>query len=422
MKTRYIVLVFLVLLSVITFLDRLCIAVAGPRMQEDLSITPEQWGWVLGAFVLAYGLFEIPTGSLGDRLGQRRVVTRIVVWWSAFTVLTGSVTGLYPLLAVRFLFGAGEAGAYPNIAGSIARWFPAGERARTQGFIWAAGRAGGAIAPLLVVPIQTRFSWRAAFWIFGLVGLVWSALWWWWYRDRPTQRPGVSQEEIAEIGAHQESTGHAGVPWRALLLNRQFWYILLMYGCYAWGSWFFFSWLHTYLIKGRGFREGEMSFFSALPFTLGVVSNIAGGFLSDVFSRRYGLRAGRRLLGSASLATAAVLLIATAVTQEKTVAAVLLALGFGVMDLMLPSAWAICLDVGSQHAGAITGAMNTAGQLGGFACTVVFGYLVGRTGNYELPLFVIAAMLAVSAALFSRIDPTRPLVPDNQVSAAAHWA
>src|SRR3954451_6124477 len=159
MRHRYVVLCLLVVLSIITFMDRLAIAVAGPRIQADLGITPAQWGWVLGAFVLAYGLFEIPTGVMGDRLGQRRVLVRIVLWWSAFTALTGSATGFVPLLLTRFLFGAGETGAYPNMAGVVAHWFPAQERARTQGFIWGASRAGGALAPLVVIPIQAAFGW-----------------------------------------------------------------------------------------------------------------------------------------------------------------------------------------------------------------------------------------------------------------------
>ena len=178
------------LLSVITFLDRICIAIAGPRMQQELGISPEQWGWVLGAFILSYGAFEIPTGALGDRYGRRGVLARIVVWWSSFTMLTGLMTGLYPLIATRFLFGAGEAGAYPNMAGVVSKSMP-DRRAMAQGFIWGAGRAGGALAPLLVVPIQAAYGWRAPFFIFGAIGLAWCALWLRIYRDpapEPTER------------------------------------------------------------------------------------------------------------------------------------------------------------------------------------------------------------------------------------------
>ncbi len=396
--SKRILLALLVLLSIITFLDRLCIAIAGPRIQNDLGITPEQWGWVLGAFVLAYGLFEIPTGMLGDRFGRRNVLTRIVLWWSAFTVLTGFASGLIPLIVTRFLFGAGEAGAYPTMAGVVSQWFATRERAVAQGFIWGASRAGGALAPLLVVPIQSAFGWRASFFVFGAVSVLWCAVWWFWYRDE-------SPNETAQVHLSEKDA-----VWGLLFRSSQVWTIVLMYGCYAWGSWFYFSWLHTWLIKARGFSEAEMAIFSALPFALGAAANLAGGFISDAAVRKLGLRRGRAIVGSVCLAIAACLLVSTALTQSRGGSVVLLTLGFGVMDLMLPSAWAICLDISGPHAGAVTGAMNTAGQLGGFLCTVIFGYIAGHFNNYDLPLFVIAGMVALSAFLFTRIDASRPLI------------
>jgi MFS family permease len=410
MRKRHGVLALLVVLSVITYLDRVCIAVAGPRMQDDLDISPQRWGWVLGAFVLAYGVFEIPTGALGDRYGQRRVLTRIVVWWSVFTSLTGAVSHYWMLLATRFLFGAGEAGAYPNMTGSAGRWFPAAERARAQGFVWAASRAGGALSPWLVVPLMAALGWRAAFWSFGALGLLWAAVWYSWYRDHPRDQPGISPQELEEIGAAEAVPGHAGVPWGKLFRSTQLWLLMAMYWCYVWGSMFYLTWFPTYLVKGRGFSEAEMGAFAALPFVLGVAGNLAGGFLSDGLSRKYGLRVGRRLVGSVCLALSALFLLATALTSGKAVAVILLALGFGAMDCMLPSAWAVCLDVGGEYAGAVSGAMNSAGQAGGFVCSVLFGYLIDTFGSYEVPLFVIAAMVLTSAGLYGLIDPTRRLV------------
>jgi predicted MFS family arabinose efflux permease len=322
------------------------------------------------------------------------VLTRIVLWWSAFTALTGTVSSVGPLILIRFLFGAGEAGAYPNMAGVISRSFAVGRRAMAQGFIWGASRAGGALSPLIVVPIQSAWGWRASFFVFGAIGIIWCAIWWWWYRD---------SNSAGDAAPHT-------TPWGPLLRSSQVWTIMTMYGCYAWGSWFYFSWLHTWLVKGRGFSEGEMAIFSALPFVLGTASNLAGGFVSDASVRRFGARRGRVIVGSSCLAAAACLLVITALSRDRNIAVLLLAAGFGVMDLMLPSAWAICLDISGPHAGAVTGAMNTSGQLGGFLCTVVFGYLVGRYDDYNLPLFVIAAMVGLAAFLFTRIDASRPLV------------
>src|SRR5262245_31113976 len=199
LKHRHRVLAFLTLLAAITYVDRVCISVAGPRMQEDLGIDPVAWGWVTAMFTLSYCLFEIPTGALGDRLGPRRVLTRIVLWWSAFTALTGAVSSYPLLLATRFLFGAGEAGAFPNASIVVARWFPATQRASMSGVMLMASQIGGGIAPLLIVPIQMRFGWRAAFFVFGAVGVVWAAAWYRWFRDSPAEQPGISEAELAGI-------------------------------------------------------------------------------------------------------------------------------------------------------------------------------------------------------------------------------
>jgi MFS family permease len=213
-KKRHSVLALLALLSVITYLDRVCIGVAGPRIQDEMGIPPEKWGWVLSAFIIAYGVFEIPSGAMGDRLGHRRVLTRIVVWWSVFTSLTGAAWNYGALVVTRFLFGAGEAGAYPNMAGAVGRWFPPAERARAQGIIWGASRIGGALSPWIVVPLMALIGWRAMFYAFGALGLAWGIGWYAWYRDRPALQPGITEKELAEIGS---TTGEAAedAPGRA---------------------------------------------------------------------------------------------------------------------------------------------------------------------------------------------------------------
>ena len=386
----------LVILSILTFLDRIAISVAAPRIQQELQITPDRWGWVIGAFVLAYGIFELPTGALGDVLGQRKVLTRIVLWWSAFTALTGAATSFVGLVAIRFLFGIGEAGAYPNIAGVISQQFPLKERARTQGYIWAASRLGGALSPLIVVPLQRWLGWRVAFSVLGLMGVLWTV--WWW------------------VGLHASPEGavplrkaHVAIPWRTLFRSPQLWLIFTMYFCYAWGSWFFFGWFPTYLTKSAGFSEGEMAFLSALPFLAGAAGNVAGGFLSDRMVARFGAKHGRRLIGCLSLAGSAVLLVGLSQAKGKIAIAILSTLGFGVADLMLPTAWAICLDIGGAFAGSVSGFMNTAGQLGGFLCSIAYGYVVQATGSYNLPLAMVASMVLISAFLFAKIDASKPI-------------
>src|SRR4051812_8082850 len=189
MKIRHAVLAMLVLLSVVTYLDRICIGISAKEIQADLDLSESQWGWVLGAFLLAYGLFEIPSGGLGDRVGQRTVLARIVLWWSAFTALTPLAGNYYLLVATRFLFGAGEAGAYPNASGCISRWFPAAERGRAQGLVWGASRLGGALTPAFVGFLKFHFGWKACFWVFGVFGVMWAVVWLWLFRDDPSKHP-----------------------------------------------------------------------------------------------------------------------------------------------------------------------------------------------------------------------------------------
>ncbi|MBL8237188.1 MAG: MFS transporter [Bryobacterales bacterium] len=414
MPYRYRILSLLFLLSIITYLDRVCISVSGKRMQDELSISTEQWGWVVGLFTLSYAAFEIPAGVWGDKYGPRNILTRIVLWWSAFTAMTGLTSNYYVLLVVRFLFGAGEAGAYPNISAMVSRWFPTHERARAVGITWMASRLGGAISPLLVVPIQQAYGWRSTFYIFGAVGVVWCVWWWLYARDNPREKAGVSDKELELIGAPKVAAAHVSLPWKQVMRSRNFWMILAMYHTYCWGSYFYLGWLHTYLQRGRGFSEDEMKLWSTLPFLFGACGNLFGGLSSDFLSKKYGLKIGRRVIGSAGLALSGLFMLGTSQVESKELAVVFLALGYGCMDCMLPVSWAVCMDVGKKYAGAVSGSMNMAGQVGSFLSTVLFGYMVTWFGgSYNKPLIPLALCLLVSAFLFTLIDPTKQLVDEK---------
>jgi MFS transporter, ACS family, glucarate transporter len=411
MKYRHRVLGMLFLLSMITYLDRVAIGYAGVRIQADLGLSESQWGWVLGIFALSYAAFEVPSGSMGDRLGPRRILTRIVLWWSAFTALTGAAFNFVSLLVTRFMFGAGEAGAYPNASSSISRWFPVAERGRAHGVVWMASRAGGAIAPLLVIPLQQAYGWRASFYVFAAIGTVWCVAWYLWYRDYPTEKPGVTQEEIKEIG-NPPRAAHESLPWGIALKSANLWWIMLMYHFYCWGGYFYLSWLGNYLSKGRGFSENEMKIYAVFPFIAGIFGNIIGGSVSDWLVKRKGLRFGRVAVGATGLTLSACCLFATAATNDRMAAVAFLTLGYGTLDLMLPVSWAVCLDVGRKYAGAVTGAMNMAGQIGSFISSVAFGYMVKAWGSYDKPLAFFAGMLLISALLYLKIDPREQLIPE----------
>ena len=407
LKYRHRVLGLLVLLFAITYLDRVCISVAGPRMQEDLHISPIGWGWVTGMFTLSYCLFEIPTGALGDRIGPRRVLTRIVLWWSAFTSLTGMVSNFYLLLLTRFCFGAGEAGAFPNSSVVVSRWFPATQRASISGITLMASQVGGALAPLLVIPIQMHYGWRASFYVFGAMGVIWATLWYIWFRDSPAQKRGVSAEEIAETaGAHTPST-HT-FPWRTAFRSPSVLALLLTAFCYVYVYNFFQTWFHTFLVKGRGFTEVNL-LLSALPFIVAATANLTGGAASDALVRRLGAKRGRRALGVVGLGTAGAFTLAAMATEGQILTVVFLSLVYGGITLQQSGVFGACLDLGRKNAGAMVGLMNTAAQVGGLLGSVAYGYIVESFHSYDAPFVPMAALLFAGALLWTRIDASEEL-------------
>lgn len=385
MHKKYLILFILSLLSVITFLDRNALSIAGLRITQDLGLSESQFGWILTAFTLSYGLLEIPMGLWGDRFGEKRVIARIVLWWSLFTAVTGLVTGFASLFVVRFLFGAGEAGAYPNTAIAIKKWFAPIERGRAQSFIWMASRIGGAIAPFIVVPLQIQFGWRITFYFLGVIGLLWVVLWWLLYPAKAEATVQTPQEEV-------------GRPWQSNLYHRNFWLLLLMYYCYASGVFFFISWLPKYLQSGRGIAENDLAYSAALPFLMAAFGCWLGGFTSDWLVKKIGANWGRKIVPMFGLGLSGLVMIAA--TQVGVDAAVvLLALGLALMDVTAPVAWAIATDLGGRSSGAITGAMNSAGLLGGTVASLGIGYLISFSGSYNAPVILIGIQLLFGAVI-----------------------
>lgn len=376
---------------------------------------PLAWGWVTGIFTLSYAAFEIPSGALGDRIGPRRVLTRIVLWWSGFTSLTGMVTGFYPLLLTRFCFGVGEAGAFPNASIAVARWFPVHERGRAFGISLMASQLGGAIAPLLVVPIQVHYGWRTSFYLFGILGVTWSVVWYWWFRDSPAEKAGVSRAELEET-RDLIAKAHGGLPWKTAFRSGNLRAALGVAFCYVYTLYFFQSWFHTYLVKARGYSENDL-LLSSLPFLVGAGANFGGGLASNALVRRMGLKWGRRSVGLVGLGTAAVCTVAVMLTQQWLGALILLSLVYGGVTFQQPTMFAVCLDICGEYGGAVVGAMNTAAQIGSLVSSVAFGYLVERYGSYNVPFIPMAALLLIGAWLWLKVDPTQFLMPQTRTVA-----
>ncbi len=405
------VLAFAFLLSVVTYLDRICIAAAAPFMMDELHLTILQMSLVFGAFTLAYSLFEIPSGWLGDVRGPRRVLTRIVLWWSGFTMLTGVASGFGSLVSIRFLFGAGEAGAFPNISRAFSRWFPARERGQANGVLFLGSRVGGMLSAPVALLLIGRWGWRTSFVAFGTLGLAWAAAWHAWYRDRPDDHASVDAGELAWI--QQDGVRPDGrdvkTPWRALVTSRNLYAICAMYFAFGYGLYFYFTWLPTYLVRVLGFSLFAGGLFAALPFVLAGIADLVGGWLTDRLAHLYGLRTARCHLGCAAFGTCAAFVFASTLAPHPVAKAVLLALALASADLALGACWAVCLDVGADHAGVVTAFMNTLGNLGGLIGPIVLGLAVDRWHSWVFPFHVTAVVYAAGAVAWLFIDPNQEI-------------
>ena len=408
--TRYWVIVFAVALAIIQYVDKVCISQAAPFIQQDLHLQKDQMGWVFGAFALAYALFEIPAGYLGDRFGPRRVLLRIVIWWSFCTAAVGRMWSCGSLMVMQFLFGAGEAGAFPNLTKALNRWLLPSERSRGQGIMWMSARLGGALTPMLVYLCLQHITWRTAFLLFGLPGVVWAVLFFRWYRDDPRTHPRVNAAEAALLPVEAAAGEHFKAPWRKLFTSRTVWCLCGQYFACSYSFWFFITWFPTYLLEARGFDLKQSALLAGAPLFVGAFGSLFAGWISPVLSRRLGsVRAVRCGIGAAGAFGAAALLVVPTWLTDPYLAVVAIALVAFCNDIQLPGAWTACMDVGGKAVATLSGTMNMMGNVSGFVSPIVCGYLVRRTGNWNLAFYVTAAAYVGGAFCWLGMDPVTPL-------------
>ena len=411
-RVRHGVVAFTLALIAVAYLDRVCIATAAPAIKSSLGLTDTQMGIVFSAFTLAYALCEVPSGWFADRFGARITLTRIVVWWSLMTAISGLAWGFASLVAIRLLFGIGEAGAFPATARVYVRWLPPSERGRVFGLAIMTGAFAGAATQPLVVALLAHMSWRTVFALLGSVGVLWAAGWWGFFRDHPRDHPWVNESERRVIGEGHDAAvvrAHTPVPWALLARSRTLIALCAMYTGAIYGWYFYLTWLPTYLLRGRGFDLAQVGWLAALPLIGIGLGVFFGGWLSDGLSRRFGSRVGRRLAGLVGFPLAALAVVGAVVTPTPINAALLLAVAAGLAALGVAPAWAVCLEIGGAHAGVVSGVMNTFGNLGGALSPVVVGICLERWASWQAPLLSVAALYLVAAAAWLMVDPTRPI-------------
>jgi ACS family glucarate transporter-like MFS transporter len=411
-RTRHVVVFFMVTLAMVTYLDRACIGVMAPKISAEFGLDEAQMSWVFFSFIFAYALFEIPTARWADTRGAKSVLTRIVTWWSLFTMLTAGAFNYVSLLATRFLFGVGEAGAWPCVARVMSRWIPLRSRGTAKGIFFAGAYASATLTALLVTPLLNHFSWRSILVVFGCVGLVWVIAWQRWFHDEPTDHPATNDAERALIlsdrpPATPHPTGWAF--WKNLLRQRNVLLLCVTYMPNCATFYFCITWLPTYLMKQHGFEKGELGMLSALPLGLSVVTQFLGGYLSDAITRKFGIRAGRRTPGALGYTLAAFFIIGAAVSTVPVTAAVLIGLAAASCMLTTAPAWSTCLDIGREHSATVGATMNTAGQIAAMASAPIVGYSVTWFGDWNMPFWLLGGLFLIGALCWLFIDPKEPL-------------
>ncbi|WP_395718161.1 MFS transporter [Prosthecobacter sp.] len=416
-QARRVVLFFAVTLAIITYVDRVCISQAAPAMQAELGLTKIQMGYAFTAFGWAYALFEIPGGWLGDRIGPRKVLMRVVGMWSLFTVATGWAWNLWSLVVSRFFFGMGEAGCFPNITKAFTNWFPSAERVKAQGILWLSARWGGAFTPLLVGWMlasggEGKFGlglhYRWVFLIFGLLGVVWALSFYRWFRDYPKNHPSVSAAELAVIGETLHSGDHS-MPWGKLLASRTVWMLWAQYFFMSYAWYFYITWFPTYLKEQfTGMGDMQRALLACVPLFFGGIGSILAGLLSARLDVWLGsIARTRRWLGVLGMGAAGLMLSIS--MQLQTPVASVLAIGLAALfsDLAMPGAWGACMDVGGRHTGALSGSMNMMGQVGGAIAPMAVPLVLAATNNnwtINMGLFAVSYFLGAICWAFINSD------------------
>ena len=408
---RYRVAAFTVALAFVTYLDRVCISkLAGP-ISKDLGFSMQQMGYVFSSFTLAYAIFEVPTARWADRLGSRIVLTRIVIWWSVFTMITAGAFNFVSMLIIRFLFGIGEAGAWPVAARALSRWIPQQERGRVQGIFFAGAHLAGGITPYLAYVLDQYVGWRAVFLIFGCVGFCWAGAWYYWFRDEPREHPAVSAEERDYIEANRssESPHSTASIWSRILRHPSMVPLCLMYIANTYGFYFIITWLPRYLEVERGFSGAQLAALSGLPLLLSIAGDFGGGWTTDWAVRRFGLRHGRAVIAGVAYLIAGLAMAGAAVVASPIAAALLIAASIASSMFTLAASWATCVDIGGTNAGVVSAFMNTSGQIGGIVGPSLVPWLVNGHGGWPVSIAIMSILYLIAATCWLFIDARRKI-------------
>jgi MFS transporter, ACS family, glucarate transporter len=407
---RYILVFLMFLLSMLLYVDRVCISVAKTDVVQAFELSETQIGWVFASFTLGYALFQTPGGFLADRFGPRIILTSVVTLWSIFTGLTAVAWNFVSLLFVRFCFGMGEAGAFPNMARAIFSWIPMKERGLVQGINFSASRIGAAITMPILAWLIVTVGWKASFVILALIGIVWAVIFYVFFRNEPSEHALISESELRYITEHRqqisiEDQKVTSIPLKRMLSSKNMWFTMVQYFCSNFTFFFCLSWLFPYLKETYQLDPVQAGFYSMFVFLGGAAGNLFSGILVDIIYRKGHWILSRRLTAILGFLLAAFGLVASVYMETVGSAVVFLSIAIFGADMTLSPSWSVCNDIGKQYSGTVSGTMNMAGNLGSFITSLAFPYLLGWTGTHSLFFFVGAGLNVLAVCMWVLIRP-----------------
>lgn len=408
---RYFIVGGTFLLALLLYVDRICISVAKEPIAEALNLSDKQMGWVLAAFSLGYALFQTPSGMLVDRFGARKALATIVTLWSGFTALSGIAWNFISLLIFRFLFGAGEAGAFPGMSRAIYSWIPLKERGLITGINFSGSRLGAAFALPVIAWMINDFGWRTSFFVLGGFGVLWAVFWYFLFRDNPEEHKGISEKEKKYILTTRQEREMSGptdkIDFGSLMKSKNMWLAMGQYFCSNFTFFFALTWLFPHIKSEYNLETIEAGYYTAIPLVLGAFGNWFSGWLMDSIFKNGNWDRSRIFPASLGFGLSAIGLLGSIYMDSAVGAIVFLSIAIFGADMTLPPSWAFCVDIGKKHTGTVSGTMNMAGNIGAFITALLFPYFLDWTGSTTLFFIVGAVLNSIAIILWYNMKPQK---------------
>ena len=413
---RFILVFFTFVHTLNLYIDRACISAAKDSIVADLNLSLTQWGWIMASFTLGYALFQTPTGYFADSKGPRFVLTFIVIFWSLLTTLTGFMKSFFSMLLVRFLFGAGEAGAFPALSKVVFNWFPVKERGFVQGINFSGARIGAAVALPFVAYLIDKIGWRYSFVFFGVTGIMFAIIWYIVFRDKPEDYKFIGEEERDFIlkNRQQASGIKTSLPFMTILKSKNMWLAMGQYIASNFTFYFTLSWMYPYLKDRFALGGVEAGFYASVPLIAGAMGNWVSGFLVDYLYRKKGLAFSRRVPAVIGFLLAAFGMTAMLFANSPQISIIFLSIAIFGADMTLSPSWSFCIDIAKENAGAVSGTMNMAGNLGAFVTIIAFPYLLEWTGNHQVFFYICSALSILAISMWWFMDPLKPILKSTK--------